>query len=59
MNSEVFGKFMENARNHRDIKLNTTERRKNCLVSEVNYHRTKLFTEKLLAIETKKNMRYL
>ena len=45
---------MENVRKHRDIKLVTTERRRNYLVSEPNYHTTKLFTENLLEIEMKK-----
>ena len=45
---------MENVRKHRDIKLITTERRRNYLVSEPNYHTTKLFKEHLLAIEMKK-----
>ena len=54
MNDAVFGKTMENVRKHRDIKLLTTERRKNDLVSEPNYHTTKVFTEKLLAIELEK-----
>ena len=38
-------------RKHRDIKLVTTEIRRNYLVSEPNYHTTKIFTENLLAIE--------
>ena len=54
MNNIVFGKTMENMRNHRDIKLAITERRRNCLVSEPNYHTTNFFTEYLLAIEMKK-----
>ena len=54
MNNAVFGKNMENVRKHRDIKLVTTERRRNCLVSKPNYHTTKFFTENLLAIEIKK-----
>ena len=54
MNNAVFGKTMENVRKHRDIKLTTTERRRNYLVSEPNYHTTKFFTENLLAIEMKK-----
>ena len=54
MNNGVLGKTMENARKHRDIKLVTTERRRNCLMSETNYHTTKFFTENLLAIEMKK-----
>ena len=45
---------MENVRKHRDIKLVTTERRRNYLVSEPNYHTTKFFTEYLLAIEIRK-----
>ena len=55
MNNAVFGKSMENVRKHRDNKLVTTERRRNYLVSEPNYHTTKFFTENLLAIEMKKN----
>ena len=54
LNNAVFGKTMENVRKHRDIKLATTERRRNYLVSEPNYHTTKFFTEHLLAIEVKK-----
>ena len=37
MNSAAFGKTMENIRKHRNIKLATTERRRNYLVSEPNY----------------------
>ena len=54
MNNAVFGKTMENKRKHRDIKLVATERRRNYLVSEPNYHTTKFLTKKLLAIEMKK-----
>ena len=45
LNNEVFGKTMENVRKHRNIKLVTTERQRNYLVSEPNYHTTKFFTE--------------
>ena len=45
MNSSVFGKTMENVRKHRDIKLVTTDKRRNQLVSEPNYHATKWFSE--------------
>ena len=54
MNNAVFGKTMENMRKHRDIKLVTTERRINYLLSGPNYHTTKFFTKNLLAIEIKK-----
>ena len=59
MNNAVFGKTMEKMRKHGDIKLVTTERRNNYLVSEPNYHTTKYFTKNLLAIETKKKNKYL
>ena len=54
MNNLVFGKTTEDVSKHRDIKLVTTERRRNYLVSEPNYHSTKLFTENLLAVEMRK-----
>ena len=54
MNNSVFGKTMENVRKHRDIKLVTTDEKRNKLVSEPNYHTTKRFSENLLAIEMKK-----
>ena len=54
LNNAVFGKIMENVRKHRDIKLVTTDKRRNWLASETNYHTTKYFSENLMAIETKK-----
>ena len=54
MNNAVFGKTMENIRKHGDIKFVTTDKRRNRLVSEPNYHRTKWFSEKLLPIEMEK-----
>ena len=47
MNNAVFRKTMENVRKNRNIKLVTTERRRNYLVSELNYHTTKFFMENL------------
>ena len=41
MNYAVLGETMENVRKHRNIKLVTTERRINYLVSEANYHTIK------------------
>ena len=54
MTNAFFEKTMENIRKHRDIKLVTTDKRRNQLVSEPNYHTTKYFSENLLAIEMKK-----
>ena len=53
MNNSVFGKTMENVRKHRDIKLVTTDEKRNKLVSEPNYHTTKRFSENFLVIEMK------
>ena len=50
---------MENVRMPRDIKFVTKDQRSNQLVSEPNYHKTKYFSEGLLAIEMKKIKVYL
>ena len=42
---QVFRKTMENARKHRDIKLSTTEARRNYLVSKANYQTNFVFLE--------------
>ena len=57
MNNAVLGKTMENMRKPRDKGV-LTERRRNYLVSEPNYHTAMFFTENLLAIDIKKD-RYL
>ena len=46
MNNVVFGKATENVRKYNDIKLVTTGRRRNYLVSEPNYH-TKSFSQQI------------
>ena len=43
INNSVFGKAMENVRNHTDIKLITSDERRKRLVSEPNYHSNKNF----------------
>ena len=54
MNSSVFGKTMKNVRNHRDIKLVTSDKRIKRLVSEPNYYSHKKFSDHLMAREMKK-----
>ena len=54
MNNAVFGKTMENIRKHRDIKLVTTDKRRNKLVSEPNYHMINYISEDLSIIEMNK-----
>ena len=44
----------KNVRKYIDIKLVTTNERRNKLVSEPNYHTTKHFSENILAIEMRK-----
>ena len=48
MNSSVFGKTMENVRNHKDIRVVTTDKRRSILASEPNYHSTKYISKDLL-----------
>ena len=54
MNNAVFGKTMENIRKHRDIKLVTTDKNKNKLVLEPNYHTVNCISEDLSIIEMNK-----
>ena len=54
MNNAVFGKTMENVRNHRDIKIVTAEKQRKKFASEPNYHKTKHIPEDLLIMEIKK-----
>ena len=48
MCNAVFGKSMEQVRNHKDMRLVTTNKIRNELVSEPKCHSTKWFSEKLL-----------
>ena len=50
----VFGKTMENVGKPRDVKLLTSEARRDYLVLEPNYYTTKIFSDNSLAIEMKK-----
>ena len=54
MNNAVFGKKMENIRKHRDIKLVTTDKKRNKLVSEPNYHTINYISKDLSIIEMNK-----
>ena len=54
MNNVVFVRTFMNVWKQRDIKLVITDKRRNQLVSEPNYHTKKWFSENLLAIEMKK-----
>ena len=54
MNNAVFGKTMENIRKHRNIKLVTTDKKRNKLVSEPNYHTINYISEDLSIIEMNK-----
>ena len=57
-----FFKLIDNSVNHwclirhKDIKLVTTEKIGNCLVSELTYHTSKFFSKNLLGIKIKKQI---
>ena len=54
MNNSVFGKTMENITKPKDIKLVTTDKKRNKFVSEPNYHTINLISEDLSIIEMEK-----
>ena len=45
MNNSAFCKTMENVRNHRDIRIVTTDKRRNILASKPNFHSTKYISK--------------
>ena len=51
INNSVFRKTMENVQKHRDIKFVITEKRRNYLVSEPNYHSKKVFSRKNFCLQ--------
>ena len=57
MNNPVFGKTMENVRKKRDVKLVTTNKKRNHLVSEPSYHTIKWFPENLLSTVMRKKVK--
>ena len=54
INNSVFGKTMENVKNHRDIKIVTMDKRRSILASKPNCHSTKFISKDLLIMVTKK-----
>ena len=53
MNNSIFEKTKENVKNHRNIKIVTTNKQRNKLVLEPNYHTIKHISENVLIIEMK------
>ena len=51
--NSTYGNTVQNDRKHRDIKLVTTEYKRNKLASEPNYHFTKCISNNLLVMEMK------
>ena len=52
--NSIYGKTVQNDRKHRDIKLVTTENKRNKLASEPNYHSSKFISKDLLIMEMEK-----
>ena len=52
---QFWKKAMKNVRNQRDIKLITTEARKNYFISEPNSYATKMLSDNLLATKMKRS----
>ena len=58
MKNAVFGKTIKNVSKQRDINLIITEERRNCLVSESNYHTTEFF-RKFVSHKNEKNKKIM
>ena len=54
MNNSVFGKTMENVREHKNIKLVNSERKRKMYASKVNYKNTVHFTKKFMAMNMRR-----
>ena len=54
MNNAVFGKTMENVRNHRNIRVVTTDKKRSIPASEPSYHSTKYISKDFLIMDMKK-----
>ena len=55
MNNSVFYKTMEKLREHRDIQLRATDKRRSQLMSEPNYRTTNRFSEDFIINRNKKD----
>jgi len=57
MNNVIFGKTMENVRNHVDVKLITKWDRRydaEAMIAKPNFHSRSVFAENLIAVEMRK-----
>ena len=59
LNNSFYGKTMENARGHRDIRLVMNNKKRSILASKPNYYSTKQFSEDFLIMEMKKRDVYM
>ena len=59
MNNSVFGKTMEDVKNHRDIKIVTANKKRSKYASEPNYHTTEQISKNLLIMLMKKTEAYI